>query len=327
MGKPTLSVCMPNYNYARFIGGALEAVLSQSRPPDELIIVDDCSTDGSVAVIEKLIRRHPNARLLRNEKNMGAIYTQNRALTSAKCDYIHSTASDDMVLPGLYEESMKLLADHPQAGLCCSDTVAVILNEKMKEDHRRYIRFNFSSGPRYFTPDETLRLMKANAYTPVMGNTAIVKRTAMADAGWYLPELKWSSDAFVHDAVIFRYGFCYVPRVMTMQRTHAGQYSQGLVPGEKEREVIRQTLQVVTSGKYDDVLPSFKQTAPFSCFPWEVLMVVIKERKYRDFLSLKLVKFALIDKFVKRTLKLFLPRAAVSFLVNALQRQKGRGAS
>ena len=324
MGKPLLSVCMSNYNYSRFIGEALEAILTQSYPPDELVIVDDCSTDSSVEIIESYIKKHPNVRLIRNEKNMGVTYTVKRSLMEAKYDYIHSTASDDIVLPGFYEESMKMLLKYPEAGLCCSDTVAVILDEKMKDNHRRFIRLNLGSEPTYFTPPETLCLMRRRAYTPVMGNTAIFKRSAISDAGWYPPELKWSHDAFPQEVIIFRYGFCYIPKVMSMQRTHSKQYSKGITPGKEEREVIRRTLQLVTSGKYDDVLPAFKQTASFSCFPWEVLMVVLKEEKYRDFLTFKLVKFALIDKFIKRTIKLILPRAAVSFLVNASQRLKGR---
>jgi hypothetical protein len=243
----------------------------------------------------------------------------------AKGDYLHSTASDDVVLPGFYEESMNMLLKYPEAGLCCSDTVAVVLDEKMKEDHRRFLRLNLSATPRYFNPAETLQLMKKRAYTPVMGNTAVFKRSAISDAGWYPPELKWSHDAFPQEVIIFRFGFCYVPKVLSMQRAHSIQYSKGITPGKEEREVIKRALQLVTSGKYDDVLPAFIQTASFSCFPWEVLMVVLKEKKYRDFLSFKLVKFALIDKFIKRTIKFFLPRAAVSFLVNASQQLKREG--
>ena len=57
MSRPTLSVGMPNYNHGHLIGRALDAIVAQSRPPDELIIVDDASTDRSLEVIESYAKR------------------------------------------------------------------------------------------------------------------------------------------------------------------------------------------------------------------------------------------------------------------------------
>ena len=65
---PTLSVLVNNYNYARFIGEALEAILNQSYRPSEVIVVDDASIDNSVEIIHQFVKRDPIVHLVKNEK-------------------------------------------------------------------------------------------------------------------------------------------------------------------------------------------------------------------------------------------------------------------
>src|SRR5436190_4062288 len=117
---PTFSVLLPNYNHAHFVGHALKAILAQSIQPTEIIVIDDGSTDESLQEIEPFVDRHSHIRLLRNEANRGVNYTLNRALGEAKGEYIYGAAADDQVLPGFFERSLRLLAKHPQAALCCS---------------------------------------------------------------------------------------------------------------------------------------------------------------------------------------------------------------
>ena len=84
MGNNTLSVILPNYNHAKFVGCALMALVAQERAPDEIIVIDDGSTDDSVAVIERLAAGAPTIRLLRNDRNIGVITTLQRGLREAR---------------------------------------------------------------------------------------------------------------------------------------------------------------------------------------------------------------------------------------------------
>jgi hypothetical protein len=84
--QKTLSVVISNYNHARYLPVALQAVLSQSCRPMEVIVIDDCSTDNSVEVIEEFVRRDPIIRLYRNEQNQGVIFSTNRGLGLATLD-------------------------------------------------------------------------------------------------------------------------------------------------------------------------------------------------------------------------------------------------
>ena len=85
---PELSVVVPNYNHARYLESALRAHLEQTRPPLEVIVVDDASTDDSVAIVERLARDHPRLRLIRLAKNGGVNAAINRGLREARGDYV-----------------------------------------------------------------------------------------------------------------------------------------------------------------------------------------------------------------------------------------------
>ena len=113
----TLSVIMPNYNHARFIPLSLGAVLEQSCRPLEVVVVDDCSTDNSVEVIESFVRRDPIVKLVRNERNLGFMETVTRHTQSLRGEYMFIPSADDFILPGFFEKSLRLLAEHPDAGL------------------------------------------------------------------------------------------------------------------------------------------------------------------------------------------------------------------
>src|SRR6185295_14666668 len=109
MPKPTLSVLIPNYNHGRFISDNLDAILGQSHPPDEVIVIDDGSTDNSMSVIKQYAAQDTRVKVFQNERNMGVVFTLNRALSLASGDYCYGSAADDRVRPGFFEKAMRLL--------------------------------------------------------------------------------------------------------------------------------------------------------------------------------------------------------------------------
>ena len=88
-----ISVVLPVYNRASYVGEAIESVLGQTRPPDELIVVDDGSTDDSVAVVERWAR--PSLRVVRQE-NRGIGGARNSGLREVTGDLVAFIDSDDL---------------------------------------------------------------------------------------------------------------------------------------------------------------------------------------------------------------------------------------
>jgi glycosyltransferase involved in cell wall biosynthesis len=309
---------MENYNYGQYIAEALNAIVTQSYVPKEIIIVDDASTDNSVSVIDSYLKRYSYIKLIRNEKNMGVTYSANRALGSATGDYVYASTSDDKVLPGFFERSMKMLSQYPQAGLCFSEMLTFDEEKRTTSEHKFYLR----KASSYLSPNDLIDLLSRELYTPIYGPTVIYKRSALIEAGGFIPQLKWSCDAFVHHVIGFRYGVCYIPEILTMQRIHAKQYSAGIKNIELERQVIRNILDELLSPKYHDVLPQFKRTAPISCYPWVVLNEALRSKKYRGFVSSKLIRYALYDKFIRQPLRALLPASWTRKAINSLKRLK-----
>jgi len=306
---PTLSVMMANYNYGQYIGESLEAILTQSFSPTEVIVTDDGSTDNSVEIIRGFQKRYPNLRLLQNKKNMGVLYSINRCLSEAKGDYVYPASSDDKVLPGFFEKSMGLLIQYPQAGFSCSD-ILIINGKKHIED-----RSCLGDKPCYFTPNCAVKLFMKGPFAPICYNTVILKRSVLDEAGGYIKELQWSGDSFATNVICFRYGFCYIPEALAMLRVHSDQYgASNASKSNLERKVIINIMDIVRTPPYNDVLPAFKRTAPFSSYPWEVLMVVLSDRKYREYFSFKLLRFALYNRFISRGLRNILPDPLLELL-------------
>src|SRR5262245_31118099 len=96
LAQLSISVVLPNYNHARFLPRSLTCLLRQTRPADEVIVIDDGSTDDSLAVIGEFARREPRVRVLRNEKNSGVVATLNRGLAEARGELVFLASSDDL---------------------------------------------------------------------------------------------------------------------------------------------------------------------------------------------------------------------------------------
>lgn len=100
---PAVSVVMPVYNTRDYVARAIESVLGQTFGDFELLIVDNGSTDGSGAIIDRFAAQDARIRVLRNEKNVLIAQARNSALDEARGEYLCLVDSDDWVLPDMLE--------------------------------------------------------------------------------------------------------------------------------------------------------------------------------------------------------------------------------
>ena len=119
--NPKISVIISLYNREKFINSTLKSVQNQKMKEIEIIIVDDCSTDNSTNYVKEAQKIDPRIILLKNEKNMGSLYTKSKGILNAKGKYIYTLDSDDMIgiddfLTVLYEECEKGNYDFVECG-------------------------------------------------------------------------------------------------------------------------------------------------------------------------------------------------------------------
>jgi glycosyltransferase involved in cell wall biosynthesis len=96
--NPLVSIICLCYNHEAYVVESLNSVINQSYPFIELIIIDDCSTDNSKAIITAWLGKNTEILLITNETNLGNTKSFNKALKHAKGEYIIDLATDDMLL-------------------------------------------------------------------------------------------------------------------------------------------------------------------------------------------------------------------------------------
>jgi len=288
--------------------------VNQSVPPTEVIVVDDGSTDESVRVIESFIRTHAMVKLLRNDRNRGAVFSATRGLDAATSQYVYFASANDMVLPGLFEESLRLLGRYPAAGLCCGDPVIYYGPGAAIE-----YSLGWTKTPAYLSPEALVAVLRtAGGYIP--GATSIVKRSAICEVG-LLDALRGHCDWFAQLVIGFRCGVCYVPRPLAVWRAQQpGSYSARSRLWSTQREVVGNLIALLESPAYRDVLPMFRQSAALF-FPPHVLRALLSRRRYWRHLSPVLLRRALWTG-VRRALVQRTP-LAVKRILSALQQRRG----
>jgi teichuronic acid biosynthesis glycosyltransferase TuaG len=111
MSKDIVTIVTPSYNCAAFILDTINSVLGQSYNNWEMIIVDDCSTDNSVEIIEGIISDNPRIRLIKLKNNVGSAQSRNVALEVANGRFIAFLDSDDVWYPDKLEKQVLFMLE------------------------------------------------------------------------------------------------------------------------------------------------------------------------------------------------------------------------
>lgn len=133
MATPRVSVLMPAFNAARFIGEAIESILSQDYRDFELLIVDDASTDQTPSIVAHWAGRDPRIAVVRNAANLGVSEAGNVGLRAARGEYVARQDADDLSLPGRLSAEAALLDSDPSVSM-------VSMNYQFIDEHGTVLR-------------------------------------------------------------------------------------------------------------------------------------------------------------------------------------------
>jgi glycosyltransferase involved in cell wall biosynthesis len=112
-----VSVIMPAYNVAPFIGAAIESVIAQTMNDWELLIADDASTDNTTSIVQAYSNRDARVRLLQHQVNGGISVARNRALRQATGEFLAILDSDDLWEPNYLAAQLAILSAHPDVAI------------------------------------------------------------------------------------------------------------------------------------------------------------------------------------------------------------------
>lgn len=213
-GQPApVAVIIACYNSDAYIGEAVESCLRQTRPPEQIIVVDDASTDGSVPVLAE----YANAgkiQLVRNETNLGRCRSLDRALGLVTAKYVAILDADDLALPERFERQVQFMEAHPRVG-CSSSFVHYINAQGVKIAHGILDLLSERDFQRYLQTGETIGL-----YCPaVMLRAEVIKHPALR----FRPQFWPASDIDLWNRIAEAgWQILVQPEMLTAYRVHTG---------------------------------------------------------------------------------------------------------
>ena len=120
--KNSITVIIPSYNYGSFLAEAVESVLRQTIPPDEVLIMDDHSSDNTQDVAISLIKKHPEIiRFHRNETNLGIVKNFNKAVSLTTGNFICFLGADNRFRSDYLEKTSEVLNEDDSIAIAYTD--------------------------------------------------------------------------------------------------------------------------------------------------------------------------------------------------------------
>jgi len=219
--SPLVTTIVLSYNQSRFVLETLESVRAQTYKNTQLIIVDDCSSDNSVEIIERWLEHNgaPCA-FIRHNQNQGICKSLNDALAVAKGKYISMTASDDLWMPEKLSQQVDIMESQPsQTGMLYSDAFQIgehgeSLPGMFIEAHRK-----LAAMPQ----GRVLNTLLEQNFIPAM--TTLVRRSCYERLGFFDENLLWEDwDMWLR--IARHYSFVYSPIPSAKYRRHSQSFTQ-----------------------------------------------------------------------------------------------------
>ena len=204
-----LTVCVISYNQAPYIRQCLDSILNQDLDdPFEIVIGDDCSTDGTRAIIEDYAARYPHiVRLVPSEQNRGAAANYFATHAEARGEFVAHVDGDDYWLPGKLRAQLDAMQRHPECSVCVHDCLTY------DEAAGRIVAHHFFRGRIKVTRGEAiLDLTFLAAHLPFFAHsTKMYRRSAaeglvyegreMIDCHWHLYHAKRGKIVYIDKAL------------------------------------------------------------------------------------------------------------------------------
>lgn len=211
---PPVSVCIPTYNYARFLGQAIESVLSQTWGDFELIVSDNASTDETQEVVASF--GDDRIRSYRNDRNLGLFGNFTRCLELAQGELVKFVCSDDWLDPRYLERTVPVMRAHP--GVALLTTAGFVVDE----DGRPFGVASAELGPGPVVPAADAIRAQARWLNLIgMPTNTLIRRDAVRAAGGFDSRFAPASDVHLWLKLLARGDLGWVPDPLCHLRVHA----------------------------------------------------------------------------------------------------------
>ena len=232
---PAVSVIIPLYNYEKYIGECLENLLAQTLKNFEVIVVDDCSTDKSVEIVQSYVPKFGGRlRLVKMKKNSGnAAEPRNRGFSFSRGEYIYFLDADDVITPTALEEMYMLAKDYAADVVYCekyfmSKGIGQAFKENVYPADSKIQQPPFVDKPTLETNDLSERVdkwLKKNYWMSV--SLRLTKRDLLIENNITFSPIRSEDDIWSLEVLFCAKRFLRIPNICFIRRMHDSGISFG----------------------------------------------------------------------------------------------------
>ena len=224
---PRVSIILPVYNGGKFLREAIDSVLGQSYNDFELVVIDDGSTDDSVAIIQSY--SNSRIKLLRNGMNLGITKSLNNGIAAAAGEYLCRMDADDISMPERLKLQVGYLDGHPDIAMVGS---AVIL-----------IDSNGREAGRKAYPATPVQIRKSIfVHNPFAHGTIMVRASVIKECGGYDERFLHNEDYDLWFRIAARHNLANLETRLLKRRVHDLN-----ITVEKETELVRFRMKTLSN--------------------------------------------------------------------------------
>lgn len=232
MDKPLVSICIPTYNGARFIGEALDSAISQTYGNLEIIISDDVSSDATLDIVESYRSKTTIPIKIYHHKPNGIGANWNNSIKKANGTYIKFLFQDDVLNPTCVSEMVEVLENNKKVGLvACKRTIIVdntYLNDEVEKwietygDLQEHLNIPIHNGIQYLDKS----IFKSNLFLsrPLnkIGEPSVIlfRKEFMNKIGYYREDMVQALDVEIYFRVLKKYSIAILENSLVQFRLH-----------------------------------------------------------------------------------------------------------
>jgi len=220
-----VSAVVPTYNNAEYIKGAINSILAQTHPVDEIIIIDDGSSDDTEALVDNIIKKSNNIIYIKQD-NQGPSSARNRGITAASGDWLAFLDADDLWTPDKIALQIETLQREPGLKLIAADMNEIDrqgkpIVESVLAKYQLLDKFQSLGGKA--VPNALAALLEKN-FIPT--GTVLVERVSLAAAGGFNTNIRFGEDLELWAKIAADNPISCLPQVMMCRRQHGNNATQ-----------------------------------------------------------------------------------------------------
>jgi glycosyltransferase involved in cell wall biosynthesis len=212
VSTPLVSVAMPVFNGARFVGAAVESVLSQTLSDFELVVVDDASTDESAETVSRF--KDPRIRLFRNQANLGMTGNWNRSVALTEGRYVTMLHQDDLMLP---DNLARKVAELESGAVRWVASDCYQIDAQGTRIHEHWFRHHIATA--VATRSQLLQFLTMFFVSNYVCFTTIMwERRLMEESGTFNDDGRYCADVHMWLRMLHRARLGYIPERLVLYR-------------------------------------------------------------------------------------------------------------